>query len=937
MVRIILFILFFALQSFAVVGSDSVWCRTLHFTGGMTHGTLNDTILVGCKGTVFYRTIAEILAGAGGLDSVRAAGKSDTTGGALRLGGKTKTYFDTVGNGSLAASLGAKRDTSAHDTTGHGAKVGGSGTAGYLPYWLTAGTQGNSPIYTDGSGNIAINSTYTTGAQTYLLSAYTTKPNLYVYNQASGGTVLQLDFPNAYGNNWLKFTTSNGAYTYGALTIGGYALEFTSQFNLQFMPGAQGGDPTTAGVTIGYNDLTATPAQRLGINTTSGGTQRGLRVLVPSGNADVAILDKPNGTTGSWLKFTATGEQYTYGAITAGAYALKYTSQFNLQLAPGEQGGDPTISGVTVGYNEYKNPGATDYKLGIIAGNVAQGGLNVLGRSGQTANLQNWGIYASGDGVSGGIYYSTLASVSAAGKGTFSAVQDAALATAGIVTNDASGNLGTSTFASLLTSAGGLSGAGTAGYMPKFTAGTTLSNSLIRDDGAKISIGAAPFVYALLTIGAGDGSIAGICIESGNNSNGTNTLLNISGSLYWQSLALAYVGDAMYGNSIPKMGGTYGGGLTTVFVASSISDSGSLVTITNPLRLSYDGTHYTSLTVNASGNLGISSNVGIGQPDPTYPLDIVQTSSPGIHLYRPSVNSSIRIGGSSSGALALSLSADHDIIFNPGNTQAMVITGSGMVGIINNSPAYTLDFACDFTYGVINSASIRLGNATWYDVVNGGDLYYRFATNSDSASGARFDFITGYRDSLSSQAERTSLSLWKDKVGIGYTAPLSALCVNGGINIGSAAAAGSNTLRISYNDTHYGTFVAMSSGNIAISTYNDAGKIYAGSSILFGKAIITNSTAGDFSNGGNISFDCTSYNTLEWVTTSPSSDLVVTITGTPVEGMIIFIHSFNQNDCVKIIIGGNWIMGCYGYTQRSAILKYANSVWCMVSNYLGAA
>ena len=147
MVRIILFILFFALQSFAVVGSDSVWCRTLHFTGGMTHGTLNDTILVGCKGTVFYRTIAEILAGAGGLDSVRAAGKSDTTGGALRLGGKTKTYFDTVGNGSLAASLGAKRDTSAHDTTGHGAKVGGSGTAGYVPYWTGTNTQAASAIH----------------------------------------------------------------------------------------------------------------------------------------------------------------------------------------------------------------------------------------------------------------------------------------------------------------------------------------------------------------------------------------------------------------------------------------------------------------------------------------------------------------------------------------------------------------------------------------------------------------------------------------------------------------------------------------------------------------------------------------------------------------------------------------------------------------------
>ncbi len=80
-----------------------------------------------------------------------------------------------------------------------------------------------------------------------------------------GGDNLTLDNLNsATITNWIKFTTNNEQYVYGAISTDAFALSTKAQFNIQMMPGALGGVPK-AGVTIGYNDYTQTPTAKLGV------------------------------------------------------------------------------------------------------------------------------------------------------------------------------------------------------------------------------------------------------------------------------------------------------------------------------------------------------------------------------------------------------------------------------------------------------------------------------------------------------------------------------------------------------------------------------------------------------------------------------------------------------------------------------------------------
>ena len=55
---------------------------------------------------------------------------------------------------------------------------------------------------------------------------------------------------------------------------------------------------------------------------------------------------------------------------------------------------------------------------------------------------------------------------------------------------------------------GGISGSGTAGYVAKFTSGTAVGNSLVRDDGTSVSIDSSPSVGYKLTVN-GDTTIVG--------------------------------------------------------------------------------------------------------------------------------------------------------------------------------------------------------------------------------------------------------------------------------------------------------------------------------------------------------------------------------------------------------------------------------------------
>jgi hypothetical protein len=523
--------------------------------------------------------------------------------------------------------------------------------------------------------------------------------------------------------------------------------------------------------------------------------------------------------------------------------------------------------------------------------------------------------------------------------------------------------------------------------------GPVLSDSILSQSGGNVGIGyTAP--------------LSSLCVNGGVNIGGQNAIdtdglrLSIDSAHY---LSMSIYNDVVHSVFSAIFGVTGTGGSLNIncgnqavisantqmdLYCPSVSVLGTLnVGSIDPcgagetLRLTYDSTHYAVLKEDSSGNLSITTagNVGIGTTNPTAKLQIgMSTGGPaaGVALFVPSADieaGNLIIGYGNNSANISTDDASKPITFSVGGSERMRID-NGNVGIGTTNPLATLNIMSDTAYLRLSSVT-NCGGINAIQFSHSGSTYNFPKTaivtqsNGTVGSGASdmYFVLNGTSDGNPYNIANDTRMIIKasGNVGIGYTAPLSALCVNGGINIGSDAALASG-LGITLSSTadnksfsflesttpkasikYYGTAYSNAylrglwiagENKIVLSASGVGAKVDISSQTFFESGIVlaSSGTQTDTSNGGAVNFECTGNHTLEWTTAAPTSDLVVTITGTPVDGMMIFIHSFNQNDCVKIIIGGNWIMGCCGYNQRSAILKYANSQWVMVSNYLGA-
>ncbi len=133
---------------------------------------------------------------------------------------------------------------------------------------------------------------------------------------------------------------------------------------------------------------------------------------VPGG--DNLLLDNVNSATiTNWIKFSTNNQQYVYGAISTDSFALSTKAQFNIQMMPGALSGGSAKAGMTVGFNDYTQ--TTTAKLAVLAGTTDHVGLNVMGRTGATANLQTWSIY-NGAGTADATNTSIVARVDPKGK-----------------------------------------------------------------------------------------------------------------------------------------------------------------------------------------------------------------------------------------------------------------------------------------------------------------------------------------------------------------------------------------------------------------------------------------------------------------------------------------------------------------------------------------
>jgi hypothetical protein len=271
---------------------------------------------------------------------------------------------------------------------------------------------------------------------------------------------------------------------------------------------------------------------------------------------------------------------------------------------------------------------------------------------------------------------------------------------------------------SLWSSAGaGVTGTGTTNYVPKFTAATTLGNSVIQDDGTNIGIGITPTSqsnYRFLQVSGTTSAIIETMVGStrigGFDSDvnalyvGTITNLPISFRIAVnEKMRLNTNGNLGIGTTSPAQKLDVDGGsspvqiqlkeTSTAYHRVGLRKSGSLFQIGEP---SNDGTStYTPiLTVDMNGD-----NVGIGTASPSYKLDVnVAGTGVGVRAYNG--GNYLQMGGIGGGTAYFkgyeSIVAYGNIYggyvtFLVGDAEKVRIDNSGNVGIGTTSPNYKLD------------------------------------------------------------------------------------------------------------------------------------------------------------------------------------------------------------------------------------------------------
>lgn len=358
---------------------------------------------------------------------------------------------------------------------------------------------------------------------------------------------------------------------------------------------------------------------------------------------------------------------------------------------------------------------------------------------------------------------------------------------------------------------GGISGSGTAGYVAKFTSGTAVGNSLVRDDGTSVSIDSSPSVGYKLTVN-GDTTIVGR-IDALTGS--INTVTSRA------STDLVLQRDTVEAARIIA-GGNFGIGTTNPLEKLAVSAGSN-----DRIGLNVSGT-VSTLTFGSVGATAAIRTIAYDRSGATWTFNYGNNPGPlstALTIDNSGVASfggPVRATGTAASAPAFTGSdTDTGIYFPAANqvristsgTPAIAVDASQNVGVQNANPSYPLHVG-----GGNNTGIVTTGPAAYVATNGATSLVVRDATNGiESFLYAGSSVVLAGAASNHPYQIRTNNATRITVSAAGDTSIANVLSFNSGY--GSAAVAYGTRAWVNFNGT--GVVAIRNSGNV--STITDLG------------------------------------------------------------------------------------------------------------------